>query len=119
MLSIEIIAVINLTMRGILVVSGHQPQFNQIFFRRLSMFPSDNEPLSHGNGYRRDSDSPSGRHRVDEVLVARIEDRIRRGLAPPPEIYQAQYRNKIDWSRLPEWAVPLGPDIFDGCVHEG
>ena len=83
------------------------------------MVSGNNQHLGHGNGFRRDEDTRSSGHRVDTILLARIEDRLRRGLTPPPEIYQAQYRNKIDWSQLPEWAVPLGPDIFDGCVHEG
>ena len=30
-----------------------------------------------------------------------------------------QNRHKIDWSRLPEWALPLDPDVFEGCSHEG
>ncbi len=45
--------------------------------------------------------------------------RIQQGLAPPAEIYQAQYRSKIDWADFPEWARPLDPEAFDDCCHEG
>jgi hypothetical protein len=62
--------------------------------------------------------SPSG-NRVEESLTARIEEQLQRGLPPPREIYQAQNRDKIDWSQLPIWALPFGPDNFDGCGHEG
>ncbi|NIP85694.1 MAG: hypothetical protein GTO03_09080 [Planctomycetales bacterium] len=58
-------------------------------------------------------------HRLDDNLTARIEERLQRGLPLPREIYQAQNRDKIDWSQLPIWALPLGPDSFDGCGHEG
>ncbi len=58
-------------------------------------------------------------HQVDEQLVARIEERLRRGLPPPPEIYHVHNRDKIDWSQLPVWAMPLDPDLFADCPHEG
>ncbi|MCA9118634.1 MAG: hypothetical protein H6822_04130 [Planctomycetaceae bacterium] len=45
--------------------------------------------------------------------------RVRAGLSPPAEIYQIQYRSRIDWSEFPEWARPLDPEAFDGCCHEG
>lgn len=63
--------------------------------------------------------SGHGQHRIDDQLVARIRERLDQGLSPPPEIYQVQYRDKIDWSQLPEWALPLDPDVFEGCSHEG
>jgi hypothetical protein len=50
-------------------------------------------------------------------LEARAEERTRRGLAPPPDVYQVQNRNRIDWSRFPEWARPSDPELFEG--HEG
>jgi hypothetical protein len=45
--------------------------------------------------------------------------RARQGLAPPKEIYEAPYRDRIDWSKFPEWARPTDPDLFLGCGHEG
>ncbi|MCA9103226.1 MAG: hypothetical protein KDA63_18855 [Planctomycetales bacterium] len=54
----------------------------------------------------------------DELIEA-AEERIRQGLAPPPEIYQVKYRRRVDWTRFPLWAQPLDPEIFDGCGHEG
>ena len=65
------------------------------------------------------SSRPGGWHNVDARLAAQIEERLSQGLAPPAEIYHVQNRNKIDWARIPEWARPLDPDLFDGCVHEG
>jgi len=52
---------------------------------------------------------------LNELAAARV----RRGLAPPREIYEVQNRNDIDWSVLPEWARPADPELFEGCAHEG
>jgi hypothetical protein len=46
-------------------------------------------------------------------------ERVRRGLPPPKEIYQLPYRNRIDWSAMPEWARPTDPELFEGSAHEG
>ena len=54
-----------------------------------------------------------------ENLVRIAMRRMREGLPPPPEIYLVQNRGKIDWSRCPNWARPVEPDVFDGCCHEG
>jgi hypothetical protein len=55
--------------------------------------------------------------------VRRLEEmaaeRVRQGLAPPREIYHAPYRERIDWSRFPEWVRPSDPEMFQGCAHEG
>ena len=37
----------------------------------------------------------------------------------PREVYQAPYRNLIDWSRFPDWARPSDPEMFEGSGHEG
>ena len=52
-------------------------------------------------------------------LERQAAERVRRGLAPPREIYETLYRNRIDWSRFPEWARPSDPELFQGCGHEG
>ena len=63
---------------------------------------------------------PTGRRpEFDEQLARKIEDRLKKGLAPPAEIYNIQNRHKIDWSSVPEWALPIDPDLFEGCAHEG
>jgi hypothetical protein len=46
-------------------------------------------------------------------------ERASKGLPPPREIYEVQNRNRIDWSRFPEWARPVDPEVFEGCGHEG
>ena len=46
-------------------------------------------------------------------------ERISKGLAPPREIYEAQNRDRIDWSKVPDWARPADPELFAGCPHEG
>jgi hypothetical protein len=46
-------------------------------------------------------------------------ERAQKGLAPPREIYRAPYRDRVDWSRLPEWARPIDPEVFQDCGHEG
>jgi hypothetical protein len=52
-------------------------------------------------------------------LVERATERLAKGLAPPREIYEAQNRGRVDWLRVPEWARPADPELFEGCVHEG
>jgi hypothetical protein len=45
-------------------------------------------------------------------------DRLKRGFAPPREIYDVQNRGRIDWSGVPDWARPVDPELFEGG-HEG
>jgi hypothetical protein len=45
--------------------------------------------------------------------------RIKKGLAPPREIYLAPYRDQVDWTKFPDWARPSDPELFEGCGHEG
>jgi hypothetical protein len=52
-------------------------------------------------------------------LEAEAVERIRKGLAPPHEIYEVPYRNRIDWSAFPDWARPCDPELFEECTHEG
>src|SRR5438034_9660856 len=52
-------------------------------------------------------------------LEARALERLRKGFPPPSEVYLAQNRNRIDWSRFPEWAWPMDPELFTGTAHEG
>lgn len=54
-----------------------------------------------------------------DALIKLAEERVRQGFAPPPRIYQIEYRRRIDWSRFPTWAQPVDPEVFDGCCHEG
>ena len=54
-----------------------------------------------------------------DCLVAVALDRISRGLAPPREVYRSPHRERIDWSRFPEWARPNDPELYEGCSHEG
>ena len=64
-------------------------------------------------------------HQVDtqaldvDGLVALAQARMREGLAPPPELYLIQHRDRIPWGQFPGWARPSDPDLFDGCCHEG
>ena len=53
-----------------------------------------------------------------EELAQFAAARMRQGFAPPAEIYQIHYRSRINWSDFPDW-VPLDPEAFDGCCHEG
>jgi hypothetical protein len=56
---------------------------------------------------------------VDDALLKLAEQRIRQGLAPPPEVYRIEHRRRIDWLKFPGWARPVDPELFDGCCHEG
>jgi hypothetical protein len=53
-----------------------------------------------------------------EELEGRARERMRRGLPPPREVYDAQNRGRIDWSQCPDWARPSDPEMFQGA-HEG
>ncbi len=64
-------------------------------------------------------DLPVSRQDEMQALIELATERVRLGFAPPAEIYQIQYRSRVDWSVFPEWAKPVNPDIFDGCCHEG
>jgi hypothetical protein len=55
----------------------------------------------------------------EKELFELAQSRMRRGFAPPPEIYRIEYRNRIDWLQFPSWAWPTDPELFDGCCHEG
>jgi hypothetical protein len=65
------------------------------------------------------SDEAARKAIIGGMLVELAEQRMRQGLAPPPEIYRIEYRRLLDWPRFPDWARPIDPQIFDGCVHEG
>ena len=54
-----------------------------------------------------------------ETLEQYALERASKGLPPPREVYDAQNRNRIDWSRFPEWARPIDPEVFEGSTHEG
>jgi hypothetical protein len=54
-----------------------------------------------------------------ENLEKAAAERLSKGLAPPREIYDARYRDRIDWNRIPQWARSVDPELFEGCVHEG
>jgi hypothetical protein len=54
-----------------------------------------------------------------EDLIAVAVARMKKGLAPPREIYQTPYRDRINWSEFPEWARPCDPELFEGSGHEG
>jgi hypothetical protein len=57
--------------------------------------------------------------RGPDRLLEIARERLSKGLAPPSEIYQAPYRNQIDWSQFPSWARPSDPEMFGECPHEG
>ena len=54
-----------------------------------------------------------------DTIEKQARERMRKGLAPPREIYDVQNRGRIDWACAPEWARPSDPDSFEGCAHEG
>jgi hypothetical protein len=60
-------------------------------------------------------------HGADEVALLErcAAERMKKGLAPPREIYEVQNRGRIDWSKYPDWARPVDPELFEGSAHEG
>ena len=62
-----------------------------------------------------EADVAAEARRLEQVAL----DRARQGLVPPREIYAAPYRNRIDWTRFPEWAKPSDPELFADLAHEG
>jgi len=70
------------------------------------------------------SDEPGGEAAPTLAEKARglehqAAERVKQGFAPPKEIYEAPFRNLIDWGVFPEWARPTDPEQFDSCGHEG
>ena len=65
------------------------------------------------------SDRSGSRPLTGDALIAFACEQMRRGFAPPREIYQVEYRDRVDWAELPAWARPVDPQMFDGCCHEG
>ncbi len=66
--------------------------------------------------------APAADNEVAEAtagLAARALARVKQGLAPPPELYLAPYRDRINWAEFPEWAKPSNPELYEGCAHEG
>ncbi len=96
---------------GVIVVNerrGHEPGEHNSPRQLLTTMRSTEKPHpTESNQASRDS------------LMRRVHERVSRGLAPPREIYQVQNRGKVDWSKVPEWARPIDPDMFEGCGHEG
>jgi hypothetical protein len=65
--------------------------------------------------------SPGAAPAAEELkdLERRATERVSKGLPPPKEIYNVHNRSRIDWSKFPEWARPVDPEVFEGCGHEG
>jgi hypothetical protein len=61
---------------------------------------------------------PAGASSEAESLEDRARERTQQGLPPPRDVYEAQNRRRVDWSRFPEWARPSDPEMFEGG-HEG
>jgi hypothetical protein len=53
------------------------------------------------------------------TLEDETRQRLSKGLAPPREIYDVRNRERIDWSKVPDWARAPDPEVFEGCAHEG
>ena len=65
------------------------------------------------------NDGGSPKQVSGNALIELAEQRIGRGLAPPPEIYRVEFRRRVDWLKFPGWARPVDPQVFEGCCHEG
>jgi hypothetical protein len=63
--------------------------------------------------------SPSIASEGFEELERRGAALTARGLPPPKELYEVQNRSRVDWSKFPEWARPIDPEVFEGSAHEG
>jgi len=59
------------------------------------------------------------RDRPSRRLEEQALERLQKGLAPPRDIYDVRNRGRIDWSKVPDWARPSDPELFEGCTHEG
>ena len=52
-------------------------------------------------------------------LEAEAFERAQTGHALPREIYDVPYRDRVDWTRFPDWARPIDPELFGESGHEG
>jgi hypothetical protein len=77
--------------------------------------------LPGGGGTNPDEQGGSAPQTADKFprLESLAFERTRVGLAPPREIYEVPYRDRVDWSRFPEWARPIDPEMFQDAGHEG
>jgi hypothetical protein len=91
-----------------------QFQFGIWVLDALREFPAGPEPQAP---WRRTATMRDSTSRT-ETLQRQAAERLRQGLAPPREIYEVQNRCRIDWSKVPDWARPSEPELFEGA-HEG
>jgi hypothetical protein len=71
--------------------------------------------------------APAGGEAGEQPFIAdefqRLEalalERARKGFAPSRELYAVPYRERVDWSRFPDWARPIDPELFEHSGHEG
>jgi hypothetical protein len=63
-------------------------------------------------------DPEPGKAAEPKSLERQAEERVRKGLAPPREVYDVRNRDRVDWLSFPDWARPSDPDLFEGA-HEG
>jgi hypothetical protein len=63
--------------------------------------------------------APAAAAPAKQTLERYALERVQKGLAPPREVYAVPNRGRIDWSRFPDWARPIDPEVFEGCGHEG
>jgi hypothetical protein len=84
-----------------------QCRFGIKMFNTLLCVPEGKAPLPE----HKSEDKPT--------LEDQAKERMRQGFAPPREIYEVQNRGRIDWSKVPDWARPSDPELFEGCQHEG
>jgi hypothetical protein len=63
--------------------------------------------------------SPPEAEAVAGDLEKRTWERLQKGFAPPREIHDVRNRGRIDWTRVPDWARAVDPELFTGCSHEG
>jgi hypothetical protein len=69
--------------------------------------------------FNRSKETAADRLDDAKALMEIALDRVRRGFAPPAEIYRVEYRQQVDWSQFPSWARSPDPDVYTGCCHEG
>jgi hypothetical protein len=79
---------------------------------------SGSTPMRLSPGQKEEAAAPCGAGAQDTLNI-RARDRLSKGLAPPREIYDIRNRERIDWSKVPDWARPVDPEVFEGCSHEG
>jgi len=91
---------------------------DDILIGSARLYAVPDEPQKADPGSTAEAAAAPDKEGSPETLEQRAMNRLSHGYAPPREIYDVRNRGQINWSKVPEWAKPADPELFEGA-HEG